>query len=134
MSTTNHLQIALDFVNAVQNRSDDNVLARFYHPDAEQTEFPNAITRNVTTRNLQALQEASARGRQLLQKETYQIIKTHVAGEIVILEIVWTAVLAIAVGKLPVGGEMKAYFAQVFEFKDGKIYRQRNYDCFEPFN
>ena len=29
--------------------------------------------------------------------------------------------------------EMTAHFAQIFECKDGKIYRQRNYDCFEPF-
>ncbi|MCB0631806.1 MAG: hypothetical protein R2824_20670 [Saprospiraceae bacterium] len=37
------------------------------------------------------------------------------------------------VGNLSAGEDMVAYFAQFFEFKDGKIYRQRNYDCFEPF-
>jgi len=42
--------------------------------------------------------------------------------------------LAIFIGNLPAGGEMTAYFAQLFESRDGKIYRQRNYDCFEPFN
>lgn len=28
---------------------------------------------------------------------------------------------------------MVAHYAQFFEFKDGKIFRQRNYDYFEPF-
>jgi ketosteroid isomerase-like protein len=31
------------------------------------------------------------------------------------------------------GGEMRAYFAVFFEFRDGKIVAQRNYDCFDPW-
>jgi hypothetical protein len=54
-------------------------------------------------------------------------------GNEVIIEAIWTGVLSIPVGKLAVGSEMKAYFAQFFEFKNGKITKQRNYDCFENF-
>ena len=42
--------------------------------------------------------------------------------------------LAVPLGSIPVGGEMKAHFAHFYEFKDGKIFKQRNYDCFEPFS
>jgi ketosteroid isomerase-like protein len=35
--------------------------------------------------------------------------------------------------QLCAGGAMKARFAVSLEFQDGKIVRQRNYDCFEPW-
>jgi ketosteroid isomerase-like protein len=51
----------------------------------------------------------------------------------VILEVVWAGTLAIPVGSLAAGDEMRAYFAVFIALRDGRIYRQRNYDCFEPF-
>jgi ketosteroid isomerase-like protein len=70
----------------------------------------------------------------VLQKEKYDIVKSYTIGNTVIIEAVWTGTLAIPLGNIPIGGEMKAYFAQFYEFQDGKIIKQRNYDCFEPFN
>ena len=54
-------------------------------------------------------------------------------GNFVIMEVLWTGKLAIAVGTLPEGGEMKAHFAVFLEFGGGKIVAQRNYDCFEAW-
>ena len=31
------------------------------------------------------------------------------------------------------GASMKAHFAMFFEFREGRIALQRNYDCFEPW-
>ena len=50
-----------------------------------------------------------------------------------ILEVLWAGTLAIPVGSLAAGDEMRAHFAVFIELRDGRIYRQRNYDCFEPF-
>jgi ketosteroid isomerase-like protein len=36
-------------------------------------------------------------------------------------------------GSIRPGEPMRARFAQVIEFEDGLIIRQRNYDCFDPF-
>ncbi|MCW5880063.1 MAG: hypothetical protein KIS91_03900 [Anaerolineae bacterium] len=47
------------------------------------------------------------------------------------MEVLWTGILAIPVGSIPVGGEMRAHFAVFIDFRDGKIVRQHNYDCFE---
>jgi ketosteroid isomerase-like protein len=49
------------------------------------------------------------------------------------IEVQWTGTLAVALGTLPAGGEMRARFAMFLELRDGKIARQRNYDCFEPW-
>jgi len=42
--------------------------------------------------------------------------------------------LAVPFGSLLVGGQMKAFFAVFLEFREGKIVRQRNYDCFEAWS
>lgn len=129
----NILEITKEFIKALEARESFEDLKRFYHADVIQTEYPNGLAKNTIVRRLRDLEDAAARGRKVLQKETYEIVKEYVAGNTVIIEAVWRGILAMPVGKIPVGGEMKAYFAQVYEFKDGKIHRQRNYDCFESF-
>jgi ketosteroid isomerase-like protein len=41
--------------------------------------------------------------------------------------------LAVAVGTLAIGDEMRANFGVFLTFRDGRITRQRDYDCFQPF-
>jgi len=45
----------------------------------------------------------------------------------------WTGTLAVALGTLAPDAEMRARFAVFIDLRDGKIVRQRNYDCFEAF-
>lgn len=126
-------QIAADFIRTLQHRESFVELAVFYHPDIEHIEFPNTLTKNKLIRNLDDLKLASEKGKQVLVKEEYEITHSYTFGNTVVIEALWTGTLAIPLGNIPVGGQMRANFAQFFEFKDGKIIRQRNYDCFEPF-
>jgi hypothetical protein len=41
--------------------------------------------------------------------------------------------MTFAKGKTPAGNAITAHFAMFFETADGKIRRQRNYDCFGEF-
>lgn len=127
------IQIARDYINAVQNRKSMEDVLPFFHPDIEQTEYPNDLSPSLTTRNLDQLRDASEKGKTVLKREEYAIKAAFQYKNTVILEIVWTGTVAIQIGKIPPGGQMTAYFAQFFEFEDGKIIKQRNYDCFEPF-
>lgn len=124
---------ALAFIKAVQDRQSPEDVLQFYHPDIEHTEFPNAVTKHKTVRDLQGLSMASASGKNLMAKELYTVKGIYSNGNTVVVETEWTGTLAIQLGNMKAGDEIKAYFAQFFEFKDDKIYRQRNYDCFEPF-
>lgn len=54
-------------------------------------------------------------------------------GEWVALEVTWSAVLQVHLGSIPAGGEMRANFGVFLQFRDGKIARQHNYDCFDSF-
>lgn len=131
---TSNRDLVIAFLRMLERRESASELEKFYHEDAEQIEFPNAVTKNTTTRTLNDLKEASEKGRKILTQEKYEIMNLLVAGDTVVLECVWHGTLAIPLGNIPVGGQMRAHFAQIFEFKDGKIFRQRNYDCFEPFS
>ncbi len=127
------LEIAKQFVHAIEEGKTGEELNEFYDGDILQTEYPNALTKNLTTRDLNELKVSSLKGQKVISRQTFEIINSFVSGNTVILEVVWNGTLLIPIGKMPSGGQMKAYFAQFFEFSNGKIIRQRNYDCFEPF-
>jgi ketosteroid isomerase-like protein len=109
-------------------------LDEFYHPNVEQIEFPNAILKNKITRNLEALKEGFEKGSKIMSKQEFKVQNIYSSGNIVILEAIWKGTVSVSIGNIPIGGQMIAHFAQFFEFKDGKIFRQRNYDCFKSFN
>lgn len=132
--SSDNLSTVLDFLKTLENRTSTAELERFFHPEIEQREFPNSVTKNLAIRNLHALKEASDRGQKVMTKERYEILKSYSIGDTVIIECIFRGTLAIPLGTIPAGGDMVAYFAQFYDFKDGKIYRWRNYDCFEPFN
>jgi hypothetical protein len=132
--TPDILQIAKDFIRAVENRKSFDEISKFYHPDVVQIEYPNSFTKNIKIRTLQDLEKAADQGRQVLREEHYEMINSYVCNNTVILEVIWKATSAIEIGSAPAGIPIQAYFTQFFEFKDGKIFRQRNYDCFESFN
>ncbi|HEX5167811.1 MAG TPA: nuclear transport factor 2 family protein [Cyclobacteriaceae bacterium] len=130
---TDLLKVARNFIRAIEKGKTGDELDKFYHKDIEHITYPNALTKNLTKRNLEELKEASERGKTILSKQTYEIIRSYAAGRTVVLEARWTGTLKTAVGQLPAGGQMTAHFAQFFEFRNGKIIRQRNYDCFDAF-
>lgn len=129
MST--YKSFVLNFIHTLEKNNCPEILSHFYHPEATQVEFPNSISKYTTIRGLDELREASRRGRQLISKEEYIVKNLIEDGNTVVLECLWKGTLAQPLGIHKQGDVISAHFAQIFEFKDGKIYRQRNYDCFE---
>ena len=107
--------------------------AEFFHPDVVQEEFPNRFLPSGARRDLAGLREAAVRGRAVMRGQRYEVRAAYAAGDTVILEVLWAGALAVPVGSLAAGDEMRAHFAVFIELRDGRIVRQRNYDCFEPF-
>lgn len=103
------------------------------HPDIEQTEYPNLITPGIVVSNYETLLQRIPNGKKLLKSQKYDIQRTYEAGETLIAEVIWTAEVGADVGAFKAGQQLKAYFCCVFDFRDDRIYRQRNYDCFERF-
>lgn len=132
MKKTN-IHLAIEFINAIDEGKCGEELDQFYDTSVIQIEYPNLLSKKIVERTLDDIKKASISGKQVISKQKYEIIRSFACGESVIVEVIWTGTLSISLGKLNPGDEMKAYFAQVFDFKDGKIIGQRNYDCFENF-
>ena len=69
----------------------------------------------------------------MLRAQRYAVRSALVQGTRVALETLWIGELAVPIGALPVGAEMRAHFAMFLDFDGDHIRAQRNYDCFEAF-
>lgn len=131
--TSSNRDIATAYIRALEAGATGDDVATFFSPDVIVTEFPNRFTPNGATRDLENLRAASERGRKAMQRQRYHIVSMTAEEDRVAIELDWTGTLAVPVGSLPAGGEMRAHVAIVLDFRDGKIVAQRHYDCYEPF-
>jgi ketosteroid isomerase-like protein len=102
---------------------------------AEMTieQMPNRVYPQGVQSRMRQMAEAFAKGRKLFAHQTYEIKSAVATVDAVAVEVFWTGTLAASFGGLSQGAQMCAHSAMFFEFKNGKIASQRNYDCFEPF-
>jgi ketosteroid isomerase-like protein len=121
------------FTLTEQFRTAEIDYADILHPDIEQIEYPNWLTPQLTVSDRETLFKRMPNGAKLLASQKYDIQRAYELEDTVITEVVWTAVIGADLGSFKTGQALKAYFCCVFNFKDGLIYRQRNYDCFERF-
>lgn len=128
----NNLEIARRFLVTVGQGDPEENLA-FYAEDVVQVEFPNRLVPQGATRDLEALRQAGQRGSKAVTGQGYEIVNMVASGDQVAVEVIWTATLQVPLGDTPVGGQMRARFAIFLTFRDGKIIRQHNYDCFDAF-
>jgi ketosteroid isomerase-like protein len=126
MSTT---QIVTAYLRAVEAHQLDEV-ARWLHPDIEVIEHPNKISPAGKTYDAKALREAGERGAKLMASERYEIRSMIVDGDRAAVLIDWTGTLGVAAGPMPIGHQMRAQICSIIEIRDGKIWRQEQYDCF----
>jgi len=125
-----NLELAREYLAAIETGGS---VARFFAPDVIQEEFPNRLLPNGAARDLQAMKEARARGRALLKAERFELVNAVAADGKVAMEVIWTGTIRDAAGPFTAGQALRARFALFMEFRDGRIVRQRNYDCFDPW-
>ena len=127
------LDVARAYLAAIEAGATGATLAAFFTDDAVQEELPNRLVPAGARRDVAAILEGAERGQRVLRAQRFEILHALTSGDEVALEVRWTGTLAVPVGTLPAGGEMRARFAMFLELRGGKIARQRNYDCFDPF-
>jgi ketosteroid isomerase-like protein len=132
-SEHDNLAAARRYFAALESGATGEALAAFFTLDVVQEEFPNRLVPNGARRDLAAILDASERGRKVTAAQRWEVLNAVASGDMVAVEFVWSATLAVAVGTIPAGGEMRGRFAAFLELRDGLIARQRSYDCFDPF-
>jgi predicted ester cyclase len=128
-----NLAAARRYVDAVEAMTRGAALAAFFAEDVVHEELPNRLTPNGVRQGLSGILAAAERGAQALTAQQYAIETAVASGDHVALEVRWTGTLAVPMGAIPAGGQLRARFALFLEYRAGRIVRQRNYDCFEPF-
>jgi ketosteroid isomerase-like protein len=97
-----------------------------------QEEFPSTMSPRGATRTLPEILASAETGRRVMRAQTWKIRSAMAHDDLVAMELEWSGVLAVAVGPLPDGHELRARVAVFMEIRDGRIIRQRNYDCYLP--
>jgi ketosteroid isomerase-like protein len=121
------------YLTALADGSVGERLAGFFTDDALQIELPNRLNPNGGQSDLDTMLRRAEQGQHLLRAQAYDVRSIVAHGDRVAVEAVWTGTLAAPLGALCAGSTMKAHFAMFFELASGRIRRQRNYDCFEPW-
>ena len=128
-----NIRLVRTYMKAIQSGEAGDSLRRFFTDDVRQIELPNQLNKHGQESDLEHILERSRQGLKILQRQQYEIISEMAQGDRVAVEARWIGVLAVTVGAMPAGTEMKASFAMFFRFRDGRITMQSNYDCFDPW-
>jgi len=132
VNNVDHLDKIRLYLKSIED-GDYAPIAEIFDQDAVMEQFPNRIYPKGISSGVTAMEEAFKKGRKLLSSQNYKIKNHLVQGDQVAVEVLWTGRLAIAFGSMAAGSEMRCHSAMFFDFKDGKVVRQRNYDCFLPW-
>ncbi|PYV55684.1 MAG: nuclear transport factor 2 family protein [Acidobacteria bacterium] len=125
--------LACEYIKALEGGATGDALARFFAPDVVISEMPNRIAAGGSESNLAKALQAAERGQQLFKLQKYDIVNILGEGDKVALEINWLGITAIDFQNLPGNSEIRNHVAVFLYFRNGRIARQRHYDCFEPW-
>jgi ketosteroid isomerase-like protein len=132
MKSVTNLEKVAGYLRAIEN-GDFSYIADLFSSDAVVEQLPNRIYPNGIKSGVAAMAEAFEKGRKLLSNQSYEIKSFVADGDSLSVEVLWTGTLAVPFANLAVGYQMRAHSAMFFQFEDGRILSQRNYDCFEPW-
>lgn len=127
------LDVVNSYIALVQDFSTDTAAyAEVLHPEIEQTEYPNLVYKTIQRRSFSEIIDNIRIGRELLRNQSFDIEHAHTnSNGCVLVEGLWQATAVNDMASMTRGQHVKAHLCLVFEFKDGKIYRQRRYPCYE---
>ena len=122
-----------DLYAAISAGTTGEALTRFWHPDAEQIEFPSVMRPRGHRRSLAEMAAGAELGLQIIRDQHYEVLTVIEDGDEVAVQLTWTATVATDLGSIPAGTALTAHVAAFYVFRDGLVLRQSSYDCYEPF-
>lgn len=131
---TDVVEIVKAYIGAVE-RFDVDTVAALLDEEMQFTELPNLIRPAGGTDDKAAMLAGlrrSAEGK-VLKAQRYRLASIMASEQGVVVEARWEGNLAMGIGRLQAGETMIAHICMVFELRNGRIVRQRNYDCYEDF-
>jgi ketosteroid isomerase-like protein len=124
--------LLLDLYSTISAGVTDDRLTEFFHPDAEQVEYPSLLRPEGHRRSLAHIREGAELGATMIRSQVFDVHHVVEQGEHAAVQLTWTAVLAVDVGELAAGSRLVSHVAAFYDFRDGRVLRQSSYDCYEP--
>jgi ketosteroid isomerase-like protein len=109
-------------------------LRQLFTDDAVTIERPNLLKPRGSTADLSQMLEASRRGADLLEKQSFEVLSAVDVGNMAILRLKWSGVMARTVGPFREGQVLTAWIAQFVETRDDRIASIETFDCYEAFS
>jgi ketosteroid isomerase-like protein len=128
-----NLELVHRYLRALEGGAIGDALAAFMHQDVVQHEQPNRIVPRGARHNLAEMLAGAERGKKNVASQRYDVRSAIAQGDTVAVELDWTGTLAVPLGPLQAGHELRAHIALFLKLRDGRIASLRNYDCYEPF-
>lgn len=117
--------LVLTYLRAIEAHDLDAVAA-LLHDDVVVVEHPNKLNPRGARYDKAAIRAAGERGAAVMAREHYDVRALTIDGDRAVAQIAW-------LGVLHDGREMRAEICSVIELRDGRVWRQEQYDCFrEP--
>jgi ketosteroid isomerase-like protein len=129
---TIHEQHLRDLYLTIGAGATGDALAAFWHPDAEQIEYPSTMRPNGHRRSLAELLEGAELGLSIIRDQRFDVHTVIEDGDDVAVQLTWTATVGADLGTIDAGTALAAHVAAFYRFRDGLIVRQSSYDCYEP--
>ncbi|RZI87085.1 MAG: nuclear transport factor 2 family protein [Microbacterium sp.] len=129
---TNYDSLLRDLYAAISAGATGPALTKFWHPDAEQIEYPSVMRPAGHRRSLEEMAAGAELGAQVIRDQCYDVHTVIEEGEQVAVQLTWTATVATDLGSIRAGTHLTAHVAAFYVFRDGLLLRQSSYDCYEP--
>jgi ketosteroid isomerase-like protein len=129
---TEHEQHLRDLYAAISDGATGETLRRYFHPDAEQIEYPSIMRPSGHRRSLDEMAAGAELGTRIIRDQHYAVETVVEQGDEVAVQLTWTATVAADLGAIAAGTALTAHVAAFYVFRDGLVLRQSSYDCYEP--
>lgn len=133
MSTDSNLSRARRYLELLGRDVTDPELATVFHPEYTFYEKPNRLNPKGRVMKAAELSALTAKAKQIILEQRYVIRSELAAGDEVALEVDWVGRFNVAFASTPAGEPIRATCGMFLTFRDGKLYSQRNYDCYDAF-
>jgi len=117
---------------AISAGATGNELAAYFHPDAEQIEYPSVMRPHGHRRDLAEMRHGAEVGARIVSDQRYEVHTMVEDGDRVAVQFTWTATVTADLGAVRAGTRLVSHVAAFYIFRDGLVLEQSSYDCYEP--
>ena len=126
------ITILTDLHRALEEGTVGDGLLPYWADDVVTTEYPNLVSPQGARHDRDAMVRGSERGAGLLASQKYDVFEAHDLGDVAIVRLTWTGVVAATVGPFTAGQVLTAHIAQFVRSDGDKLSSIATYDCYEP--